>query len=151
MSSMFTGRYTHSVDKKGRVSIPARFRKLLADEVVLTISNTMKDALRVYTLEQFDEMIEKLYGNQEYDPGFQAFLNDIAEHTVTVSIDSQNRILIPQNLREVYGLKEEVILLGKFKHFEIWDEDRLKQLYIDNNYSREEQNARLNERDKNGL
>ncbi len=151
MSSMFTGKYVHSLDKKGRVNIPSRFRKLLDDEVVLTISNTMKDALRVYTQEQFDEMIEKLYEMQQHDPDFQLFLNDVAEHTTTVTIDSQNRILIPQNLRDVYGLNEEVVLLGKFKHFEIWDEGRLKQLYIDKNYSREEQNARLNEREKNGL
>ncbi len=150
MSSMFTGKYIHSVDKKGRVNVPSKFRKLLDEEVVLTISNTMKDALRVYTVEQFEEMIGKIYNSQNYDPGFQSFLTDMAEHTVTVSIDSQNRILIPQNLRDTYGFKGEVVLLGKFRHFEIWDEERLKQSYVDSNYSREEENRRLNEREKNG-
>ncbi|MEK7112527.1 MAG: division/cell wall cluster transcriptional repressor MraZ [Patescibacteria group bacterium] len=119
---MLIGEYQHTIDEKGRIALPAKFRKVLTDGVVVTKS--LDPCLHVYPLEQwrkFAEKISQLPDNQA-DMGRLVFSQ--ASHC---DIDSQGRILIPSMLLEKAGIKNKAVVVGMFKRGELWNEERWQE------------------------
>ena len=117
---MLIGEYNHSLDAKGRVNFPARLRDDLGESFIIT--KGLDNCLFVYRMSEWElleQRMRELPTNQASI--IQRFLFAGA---VEVSPDKQGRVLIPQNLREHAGLKENVTIVGVSVRAEIWDSDR---------------------------
>ncbi len=116
---MFIGEYNHSIDTKGRVIVPSKFREQLDD--VCFATKGLDGCLFVFPKTEWEAFEEKLkalpVSNKEARKFARFFLTGAAE----IEIDKQGRALIPANLREFAGLEKEVCLVGVSGRFEIWN------------------------------
>jgi MraZ protein len=124
---MFLGEYQHSLDAKGRVILPAKYRDQLSGGAYVTRGRG--GCLSVYTQEEFSDVADRIReaskrGGRELDAARSFFAG-----TAEVSPDKQGRIAIPQNLREYAGLDRDrdVIVAGVFSRIEIWDSQRWRE------------------------
>ncbi len=115
---MFLGEFDHTIDAKGRMAIPAKFRVRLAPGGV--ISKGMENCLSVYTMERWqqksDELVEGKTSEQLRD-----FERRIYPSASEIELDGQGRMLIPAKLRAYAHLGNEVTVAGMRDHFEIWE------------------------------
>ena len=123
---MFLGEYQHSLDAKGRVILPARYRDQLAEGAFVTKGRG--GCLSVYTPEEFEQVASQMReqskrGNQELNAA-RSFFSGAQE----IRLDRQGRVALPQNLREFAGLTRDVVVVGVFSRVEIWDRDRWQEL-----------------------
>ena len=122
--AVFMGQYEHSIDSKGRVIIPAKYREELGENFVVT--RALDGCLFLYPQAEWQIFIEKLQGlpsNQNTRKMQRQFLSKAME----VALDKQGRILIPSLLREIASLEKEVVFIGMMNRVEVWDKERLKQ------------------------
>ncbi|MBC5805357.1 MAG: division/cell wall cluster transcriptional repressor MraZ [Candidatus Eremiobacter antarcticus] len=115
----FTGRYDHSFDEKGRLTIPSRFRARLGDHFVLTIAPP-DPCLAMYPESTWSEFCSKLEAAPRKDAQYRAFVRHLFANTEEVSADAQGRLLIPSVLRDAVGLQREAVLVGALTRVELW-------------------------------
>ena len=119
---MFVGEYSHNIDAKGRIIIPAKFREQLGEQFMIT--RGFEDCLFVYPMDVWEELadnLSKLPSNQKSARHLQrVFLSGAAE----AEPDKQGKVLITPNHREHAGLSKEVVIIGVSKRVEIWDAQR---------------------------
>ena len=115
---MFLGEYEHTIDAKGRLAVPAKFRAQMDRGAV--ISKGMGTCLSVYTMERWDEKSAELASGKTSDE-LRDFERRIYPSASEVELDSQGRMVIPAKLRNYAGLASEVTVAGVRDHFEIWD------------------------------
>ena len=119
---MFLGEYDHTIDDKGRLAIPARFRDDLGDGVVIT--RGFEHCLMGFPKEAWAKLAEQI-NNLPFGPAEARNLRRLLfSGAADAQMDRQGRVLIPQNLREYAGLGEQVIIAGLNTHFEIWSRER---------------------------
>lgn len=119
---MFMGEYSHSIDAKGRLIMPAKFREQLGEEFVVTKSPDK--CLYVYTNEEWKNFEEKLATLPITNKGTRQFVRFFLAGAASCEVDKQGRILLPAVLREYAELDKEVVLAGTSKRIEIWNKDR---------------------------
>jgi MraZ protein len=119
---MFLGQFTHSVDAKGRLTIPVRFRSALASGAFVT--QGFDRNLIVYTTASFERLATRATSLTTTDPEARAVRRLLFGGATEVSLDSVGRILVPPFLRDYAGLQpeRETVLVGAGEYFEIWDE-----------------------------
>jgi MraZ protein len=121
---MFRGRSIHTLDAKGRIRIPTRFRDTLKtryeDRLVIT---NLDRCLVAYPLQEWEKIEEKLGSLSMIRQHVKAFQRFFISGATECNFDKQGRVLIPQTLREHASLQREVILAGMLKSFEIWSKD----------------------------
>jgi len=130
---VFSGRFDHAIDDKGRVSIPARFREVLQREGLnsLYITNFMygeERCLALYPPSEWRKLIAKFKQRPNFDPTVQAFELFYVGGAYEVQVDRQGRILVPPRLREFAGLGREVTFSARRDHFQLWDRSRLDRV-----------------------
>lgn len=113
-----TGEYQHTLDSKGRLSIPARLREDLGNVFYVTLS--MDKCLSAYSSESWDVFTGKV-NSMPYVK--QRKMRPLFAYAAKCEIDAQGRILIPQNLRDFAGLSKNVTVVGCNNHAEFWDSD----------------------------
>ncbi|MEA4894724.1 MAG: division/cell wall cluster transcriptional repressor MraZ [Oscillospiraceae bacterium] len=113
-----TGEYQHTLDSKGRLSIPARLREDLGNVFFVTLS--MDKCLSAYSSESWEALTEKVNGMPYVK---QRKMRPLFAYAAKCEIDAQGRILIPQNLRDFAGLTKNVAVVGCNNHAEFWDSD----------------------------
>jgi MraZ protein len=119
---MFRGRYEHTIDGKGRLSIPSKFREVLKDEYdSRLVVTTLDGCLIAYPHQEWQALEVKISALPAFNKNTRSFLRNFYSSGVDCPIDKLGRILVPQALREYAGLTKDVMLLGIFKQFEIWD------------------------------
>ena len=116
---MFLGEYTHTVDDKGRVTIPARFRADLATGVVVT--RGLDRNLTIYPLEEWRDLADKIMSKPMTDPSVRSFRRRLFAGAVDLELDRQGRILLPPYLREFADIDGEVVVVGNYNNIEIWN------------------------------
>ena len=119
---MFMGRYNHTIDPKGRLSIPSKYREILGDEFV--VSKGMDGCLFVYANEDWKVFEEKLASLPLINPEARQFARFFLSGAQYVTVDKQGRILLPAVLREFAGIEKEIVLAGVVSHIEIWSKER---------------------------
>ncbi len=118
---MFRSRYEHTIDAKGRLSIPARFREILAERYDERLVLTNFDrCLVAYPYAEWQVIEEKLASLSMVSPEVTAFTRFFIYGATECEIDKLGRILIPQVLREYAKLEKDVVVAGQLKKFEIW-------------------------------
>ena len=129
---MFMGEYNHTIDAKGRLIIPAKFREVLGDEFVVT--KGMDGCLFVFDNSEWQVFAEKLRSLPMIDKEVRQFTRFFLAGAASVEVDKQGRILLPTVLREYAGLTKDVVLVGVLSRVEIWDKDR----WAENTYDEDE-------------
>ena len=120
---MFMGEYNHTIDAKGRLIIPAKFREDLGGEFVVT--KGMDGCLYLYPFDAWKEFEEKLRAMPvTVNKDSRKFARFFMAGATTVELDKQGRILIPPVLREFAGLTKNIVVTGVLDRVEIWDRDR---------------------------
>ena len=122
---MFIGEYQHSIDQKGRVAVPAKFRPQLGTGVVVT--RGLDHCLFVYTETEWQKLAQKLVALPLTQANSRAFVRLMLAGAMQVSLDSQGRILLPDYLREYAGLNKEAVIAGLFNRVEIWDKQKWQE------------------------
>jgi MraZ protein len=115
---MFLGQYEHSIDDKGRMTIPFRYRELLSEGAYIT--RGFDQNLMVLTAASFQRMSTRINQQSITDPNARALKRMIFAHADAVDVDKVGRILIPQYLRDDALLKDSAMVIGVSDHFEIW-------------------------------
>lgn len=122
---MFMGEYNHTIDAKGRLIVPAKFREALGDEFVVT--KGLDGCLFIYSKEEWANIEEKFRNTPLTTKDARKFSRFFFAGAATCELDKQGRILIPPVLREFAGLKRDVVLAGVFNKIEIWSKERWQQ------------------------
>ena len=115
---MFLGQYSHNLDSKGRLTVPARFRNLMADGAYIT--QGFERNLMVLTAVTFQQVCERVNGKSITDPNARQLKRLLFATADRVELDRSGRILIPQFLREVVQLDGEAVVVGVGNYVEIW-------------------------------
>lgn len=118
---MFTGEYNHSIDAKGRVIVPSKFREQLGEEFVVT--KGLDGCLFVYPKTEW-EGIEEKFRSLPSNAQTRRFMRFFFAGAATCEVDKQGRILIPPNLREHADLQKDIVSAGVLNRVEIWNKDR---------------------------
>ena len=116
---MLTGEYNHSIDSKGRLIIPAKFREILGDSFVIT--KGLDNCLFVYPDNEWKLFEEKLRTLPLTNKNARTFTRFFLGSAVEGVLDKQGRVLISSALRDFAGLEKEVVLVGVLDRVEIWD------------------------------
>lgn len=122
----FLGTYEHSLDDKGRVTMPAKFRALLTEGGYVTKS--LDGCLALYTEEEFDRVAAELQDQQRRGSLARNAVRTFAAGAAEASLDKQGRISIPANLRDYAGLDREVVVTGAISRVEIWNADAWRRI-----------------------
>ncbi len=117
-SPLFMGEYQHSLDEKGRVIIPAKFRDGLGEQFVLT--RGLEHSLFVYPLSEWKNIEEKMKALPTTQADARAFVRLFFSGAVECEPDKQGRISIPPHLREHARIKKDLYILGVATRIEIW-------------------------------
>ena len=115
---MFMGEYSHTIDTKGRLIIPSKFREELGDEFVLT--KGLDGCLSIYPMEQWKIFEKKLEALPLTNKNARKFSRFFVAGATTCELDRQGRILVPATLREFAGLEKDVVLTGNLNRIEVW-------------------------------
>lgn len=131
----FIGEYEHTLDQKGRVSVPSKFKKYIEDittdpdaksELVLLKGD--QKCIVGFPAEDWERMIlDHKQGTTLKNITEGSDLRDLARKAVPASIDKSGRIVIPPSLKEFAGIGKHVTFLGVIDRFEIWDKEELKR------------------------
>lgn len=117
---MFIGEYTHAIDPKGRISLPAKFRSQLKEGVVVT--RGFDRCLTVYPASAWKDRAEKLADLPDNQEKNRAFARLQLAGAWDAEIDAQGRIMLPEQLRRYANLAKQAVVTGLYNRFEIWDE-----------------------------
>jgi len=118
---MFLGRYSHSLDPKGRLAIPARFREQLPTGSVVTVGPD--GALRVYPPREWDEVVSVHRLSAATTPTERNLARRLFAEAHELEFDAQGRVLIPARLREAAGISGTAVISGANNVVEIWSEE----------------------------
>lgn len=129
MANMFTGEYNHSLDAKGRVIMPAKFREELGESFMLTMG--FDGCICVYSNEEWMAFVEKLRTLPELRKEARQTIRHFVARAAQCEVDKQGRILIPQKLREYAGLTKDIVFVGVLSKIEVWSKERWEESDID--------------------
>ena len=119
LEQMFLGRYHHTIDGKGRLTVPARYRDLLAAEGAY-LTQGFDQNINVYPLQIFEGISLRVNRLSMTDPSARLLRRLMFSNAELVVLDKTGRILIPQFLREELNLDSEAVIVGMGDYFEIW-------------------------------
>lgn len=117
---MFIGEYKHSIDSKGRLAVPKKFRDALGDSPVIT--RGLDSCLFLYTREEWEKIAVKLSTLPISQKNTRAFSRLMLAGAMDVQLDKQGRIMIPEYLRDYGRLQKNTIVAGLYNRLEVWDE-----------------------------
>lgn len=122
---MFIGEFQHSVDTKGRLAIPVKYRQELEHGAVVT--RGLDHCLFLYPLSEWNRLAEKIAQLPLNQANSRAFSRLMLAGAMDVQIDKQGRIILPDYLRKYAGLGKQVVVTGLYDRIEIWDTDEWKK------------------------
>lgn len=133
---MFRGSFEHTLDAKGRLSIPSKFRDILLGkgDDRLIITNYILDGTRcldVYPLEEWQRLEENIRTKPKFGRPMMLFLNFYVGGASDCVVDKQGRILIPPQLRQYANLKRNVVWVSALDKFRLWDQEAWKKVFAE--------------------
>jgi len=144
---MFRGRYEHTIDAKGRTSLPARYRDVLAaaKERRIILTSALDPCLVAYTSEEWTAFEERLAKLPQFDKAVQKLKRIYVSGAVECEVDDSGRVLVPPTLRSYAGLEKDVLWAGNGKYAELWDAARWREHFQTTEDEREQISSRLAE------
>jgi len=126
----FTGVYQHSIDAKGRTSLPSRFREVLAAQGAekLFVTTDVSDlCLQAFAPAQWEEFIKRVASKSQFDPRIRMVMRTFVAPAQECPVDKLGRILIPPALRDYAGVEGEITWAGSVERIEIWSPGRWRE------------------------
>lgn len=117
---MFIGEYSHTIDAKGRMAVPAKFRAKLTSGAVVT--RGLDNCLFLFSKEEWQKLAEQISASPINKANTRAFGRFMLAGATEAEFDKQGRILLPEYLRVYTGLKKKAIIAGIYNRIEIWEE-----------------------------
>ncbi len=119
----FRGSYRHAIDHKGRISVPARFRKALSGKAsdAFVIVRGLETCVAIYPGDEWRRMEERLRSRSFYDETNRRFLRTMTMDSDDATLDAQGRVAIPPRLLAHARLTKDAMVNGVIDHLEIWD------------------------------
>jgi MraZ protein len=125
---MFRGQFLHTIDSKGRISLPSRFRDVLvADEKLIVAPAPFEPCLHVYTLHDWEQFENRVAGLSNWDDNVTLFKRLYVSAAIECELDRSGRVLIPPHLRAKAELEKEVLWAGMGNNAEMWSKARWDQ------------------------
>ena len=122
---MFRGRYEHTIDPKGRLSIPSRYREELVARGITTLVLSEGDhCVWAFPLDAWEQLEERLRLHPQLSPERRSVVRVMVASAKECPVDRAGRTLVPPELREFAGLKKDVMITGALEWFEIWSRER---------------------------
>lgn len=118
----FFGKFEHSLDAKGRIILPARFRPAFEAQPFLTPH--LEGCLALWTREEFERESELMLARAGGDAASRNAVREWASQVSPVELDRQGRMPVPAELRAYAGLSQEVLVVGVINHVELWSPER---------------------------
>ncbi len=122
---MLLGEFEHTLDDKGRITVPAKFRGQLAAGLVVT--KGIDPCLWLFPADDFANLVEKVNGLPRTDPNAREFRRQVYAAASDSVPDRQGRVILPQYLREYANLDKQAVIIGLFDHCEIWNPERWRE------------------------
>jgi MraZ protein len=122
---MFIGEYQHTLDDKGRLAIPAKFRNDLDKGIVIT--RELDHCLSLYPIDEWERRAVELSKIKTVQADPRSFVRSQLSGAMDLKLDSQGRAVVPDYLRDYAGIKRDVVVTGLYNHLEIWDADAWKK------------------------
>jgi len=119
---VFIGEYKHSIDEKGRLAIPSKFRNDLATGAVVT--RGLDTSLFLFPKEEWGKLAQKLASLPLGQSNSRAFARLMLAGAMDVELDKQGRVVVPEYLRQYANLQKSAIIAGLYNRLEIWDEEK---------------------------
>ena len=123
---MFRGINSITIDAKGRMAIPARYRDLLDSAMVLTI-DTEETCLLLYPVLEWQKIEASLQKLPSFNAAARRIQRLLIGHATDIDLDTQGRILLPQELRQYANLQKQAVLIGQGNKFEVWNDELWQQ------------------------
>ncbi|MBQ3226876.1 MAG: division/cell wall cluster transcriptional repressor MraZ [Clostridia bacterium] len=130
---MLMGEYQHSLDNKGRMFMPSKFREELGDTVIVTLG--LDNCLFAFPLDEFEKLKNKLDSLPLSNKDARQFVRFFFAGACECETDKQGRIMIPAKLRSYAGLEKEVTVVGASTRLEIWDSKKWDDDYSFDHFS----------------
>jgi MraZ protein len=118
---MFLGEYVHTIDDKGRLTIPAKYRGELAAGLVVT--RGFDQNLMIFALDGWRELAEQIVARPQSDLSLRTFRRRVFAGAIDLVPDRQGRIVLPSYLREFAGIEGEVVVAGMYNYVEVWSSE----------------------------
>ena len=127
--SNFKGREIYSLDKKGRVNIPAKMRKCISPDAngTFNVTRGVDMCISAYPLDEWKKIEDQLGGLNQFDKKSKYVLRVLLEWSEDVSIDAQQRITLPKDLLALAGIEGKVKIVGQMDHIEFWNPERYEE------------------------
>jgi len=122
---MFIGEYTHTIDAKKRLAVPAKLRKALGERAVIT--RGLDSCLFIYPSAAWERLVQKLSELPMGKGDTRSFIRLMLAGAQEVELDALGRILVPEYLKTYAALKKRVTIAGVYDRLEVWDADRWQQ------------------------
>ena len=122
---MILGEYTHSLDPKGRIAVPAKFRAHISGGAIIT--RGLDACLFMFDTKEWEKLVEKITSLPLAQANSRAFTRLMLAGASDVELDVQGRILIPDYLRKYAGLKKQAVVTGLHSRIEIWDHEKWEE------------------------
>ena len=135
MALSMKGTFYHNIDSKGRLIIPSKIRDALGSSFVVTIG--VDGCLDMYSIEEWENFTEKLNRQSNNTEKVRMLKRYFRSRAADVDMDSQGRVVIPQNLRDSAGITKEVVIIGDGEKAEIWDKTKWDELNSTEMFSEE--------------
>lgn len=119
---MFLGEYQHSIDEKGRIAVPIKFRKLLEKGAVVT--RGLDNCLFLYPKKEWGELAGRIAALPISQSDSRAFGRHMLSGAMELEIDKQGRAVLPDYLRKFAGINKKAVVAGLYNRVEIWDADK---------------------------
>ena len=144
---MFRGRYEHTIDAKGRTSVPARYRDALsaAGERRVVLTSALDTCLVAYAPQEWAAFEERLGRLSQFDPAVKKLRRIYVSGAVECEMDDVGRILVPPTLREHAHLTKDVLWAGAGRYAELWDKEHWQREFETNDDEKRAIAARLAE------
>ena len=126
---MFIGEYSHTLDAKGRLIIPSKFREELHTSFILT--RGLDGCLTIYSLKQWEKIFEEINKLPDTKKNTRMYVRVLTSNATECALDAQGRILIPDNLLKAVAIEKDCVVVGANDHIEIWNEEAWKKYYED--------------------
>jgi MraZ protein len=122
LEGYFLGEFAHSLDEKGRLAIPAKFRGRFKEGAVVT--RWIGECLAIFPTDEWESINADIRRRPRTDPLRQQFVHFLVAGAHDAEPDGQGRVVIPAHLREYAGLRNEAVVIGATSHLEVWETAR---------------------------
>jgi MraZ protein len=122
---MFLGEFEHTIDEKGRITIPAKFRGRLAAGMVIT--KAIDNCLWLYPMDVWEDLAQRISNLRLTDPKAREFSRQVFGSASDAVPDRQGRVNLPTYLRDYAGIDKQAVVIGLYNHCEVWNADHWRE------------------------